>query len=434
MSEQVIALQNVHVEFNTPKFAYSTFKEFVLNVLKGRTGGDTFRALNGITLTIEKGKSVALIGHNGSGKSTLLRVMAGIYSPPNAQMTVKGRIAPMIELGAGFDGELTGRENIMLSCALMGLEMSEIKHRIDDIIEFSELKDFIDMPFKNYSSGMQARLGFACVSAVDPDILLIDEVLAVGDSNFAKKCLARIRELQAKGATLVLVSHDAGTLSAFCEYGYVLERGNLVFEGPIQEALDAHERIMAKRANLALSQSGLEELRRQRMLAADENLRNAGLASSVTPRAEVIFSVDQTGFKERSLLKLQEPFSLCFSVRLEDSQHFENDVSVGFGLLNESGTRVGGLNNLQKQIKIAINDLRSSQEIQVQFEFKSGLPDLAGGIYRILFGVHDQNISRSIVLSEFGPLMFQNENDGPGSRGDILRLAEKDISLRIDLL
>lgn len=429
----MIELQNVNIEFSTPRYAYSTFKEFLLNTLKGRAGKETFKALKNVTIAIEKGQSVALIGHNGSGKSTLLRVMAGIYSPPNAHLKVTGRIAPMIELGAGFDGELTGRENIMLSCALMGLEMTEIKARMEDIIEFSELREFIDMPFKNYSSGMQARLGFACVSAVDPDILLIDEVLAVGDSNFARKCLARIRELQAKGATLVFVSHDAGTLSAFCDYGFVLEKGNLVFHGPIQDALDTHERIMAKRANLSLSESALEELRRQRQLAADENLRNAGLASSSTPKAEVNFSIEQQGFVKTSLLKLKEPFSLCFSVQIEDSVHFADDVSVGIGLLTETGTRVGGLNNLQKQITIPTNEIRNSKAVVVKFEFENGLPELAGGIYRVLFGIHDQNISRSIVLSEFGPLVFQNENDGPGSRGDILRLADNDINLTIDL-
>ena len=150
----------------------------------------------------------------------------------------------MIELGAGFDPELSGTENIKLACMLMGLSKRETLNRLEAIIDFSELREFIVMPLKNFSSGMQARLGFACATSVDPDLLLVDEVLSVGDSNFAKKCMGRIATLRSKGTTVILVSHDLPTVRAFCERGYVLDHGAIVFEGPIDTAVDQHQKIM----------------------------------------------------------------------------------------------------------------------------------------------------------------------------------------------
>ncbi|RZM17917.1 MAG: ABC transporter ATP-binding protein [Pedobacter sp.] len=208
-SDTVILCKDVTVEFTYSNFEYSTLKELVFQRLQGKRHVTKLQALNSIDLEVKKGESVAFIGHNGSGKSTMLKVLAGIIVPrKGSELLIRGRVAPMIELGTGFDGELSGMENIYLSCAIMGLTKSEVNAKIEDIIAFSELQDFIHMPVKNYSSGMQARLGFACTTAVDPDILLVDEVLAVGDSNFAKKCLERVRNLKAGGTTVVLVSHD----------------------------------------------------------------------------------------------------------------------------------------------------------------------------------------------------------------------------------
>jgi ABC-2 type transport system ATP-binding protein len=242
-----IEARNITVEYRTPKYQTSTLKEYVINALHGRNHFSVHRALEGVSVTVAKGESVALIGHNGSGKSTLLKVLAGIIQPPGAEVLVRGRIAPMIELGAGFDFELSGIENIYLSCTLMGLSRAEIASRIEDIVRFAELKDFIHMPFKNFSSGMQARLGFACATAVDPDVILADEVLAVGDSNFAKKCLFRIEELREKGAALILVSHDPSAVKRFCSRAYVFNRGKCMFNGTVDEALAFNDRVMDNR-------------------------------------------------------------------------------------------------------------------------------------------------------------------------------------------
>jgi hypothetical protein len=296
------------------------------------------------------------------------------------------------------------------------------------------LGDFIEMPFKNYSSGMQARLGFACVAAVDPDVLLIDEVLSVGDANFSRKCLARIQELQKNGTTLVLVSHDPSTVSNFCTQGFVFEAGNLVFEGPIHDALDVHEQILARRDNRTITEATLQEARRQRQLVADEHLRQAGLAATDTPKVQVALHLLQP--KESShagRIDLQKPFDLRFEARVVDGQLFEDDISVGIGIMTEAGTRVGGLNNLQSGVHIPLDQFRKSNQISVIFRFRGGLPDLAAGVYKILFGIHDQQISRSIHLEEFGPFVFSNHTDGVGSRGDILRLLDKDIGIEFEI-
>lgn len=246
-AETVIEIRNATVEYRVQEFQVSTFKEYALRKLKGVHKVKTFKALDSVRLEVRRGESVALLGHNGSGKSTLLRVVAGIIEPREAKVNVTGRIAPLIELGAGFDVELTGRENIRLSCMLMGLKGYEIDARMDRIIEYSELAGFIDMPIKNYSSGMFGRLGFACATAVDPEVLLIDEVMSVGDANFSKKSRARLDELRAGGATVVLVSHSMPTVRDFCDRGVVLCEGKVVFDGPVEAAIAEHEKIMASR-------------------------------------------------------------------------------------------------------------------------------------------------------------------------------------------
>ena len=237
----VVELVNVSVRYETPNYKSHTFKEFVFNKIRGLDGKQVIDAVKNATFSIKAGECVAFLGHNGSGKSTLLRVVAGIL-PINKEgkMNVVGRIAPMIEISAGFDPELSGYENIYLSCTLMGLSTFEIDSRIKDIIEFSELQKFIDMPLKNYSSGMLARLGFACATAVDPDIILADEVLAVGDANFELKCLDKIARLRESGTTVILVSHSQAAVEKFCSRGIVFYEGEIKCDAPIAEAVAVH--------------------------------------------------------------------------------------------------------------------------------------------------------------------------------------------------
>ena len=199
---------------------------------------EPFTALKDVDLKIRHGESVAFIGHNGSGKSTLLKCIAGILPADEGSVTVNGRIATLLELGAGFAPELSGRENVYLNGSILGLSRAEVSERFDAIVDFAGVRDFIDTPVRNYSSGMYVRLGFAIAVHVDPEILLVDEVLAVGDADFQERSLARMRSFGQRGKTVVLVSHDLETVQQICERGVVLDHGRVVFDGPTDEAAE----------------------------------------------------------------------------------------------------------------------------------------------------------------------------------------------------
>jgi ABC-type polysaccharide/polyol phosphate transport system ATPase subunit len=217
------------------------------DLLIGRRGADLIppiHALDDVTLDIAPGEAVGIIGRNGAGKTSTLRALAGIVPLQSGRAECGGRTVSLLELGAGFGADFSGRENIHLNGALYGLTREEVLEREERIVAFSELGDFIDVPVRTYSSGMFVRLGFAIAAHLDADVLLIDEVLAVGDEAFQQKCLARIGEHLAAGTTLVLVSHDAGTIEAVCERVIVLDHGRVAFDGPTAAALRAHRRLL----------------------------------------------------------------------------------------------------------------------------------------------------------------------------------------------
>ncbi|GAA1989042.1 ABC transporter ATP-binding protein [Terrabacter lapilli] len=218
-----------------------SIKELVVWTLRGRgteLAADTFKALDDVVVDIEQGESVALLGFNGSGKSTLLKLISGVMLPDGGSIGVRGRVAGLIEVGAGFHPDLTGRENVYLNGAILGMTEKEIDEKFDDIVAFSEIEKFIDTEVKFYSSGMFLRLAFSVAVHTEPDVFLIDEILAVGDEPFQRKCLARIAELRAKGHTLVIVSHDLDMVKRVCDRGVVLRQGVLVHDGPIDGAVD----------------------------------------------------------------------------------------------------------------------------------------------------------------------------------------------------
>jgi ABC-2 type transport system ATP-binding protein len=213
----------------------------------GRRHREDFWALRNVTATIKAGTTIGLIGHNGSGKSTLLKVIGGIIDPTSGSVSRRGRIAALLELGAGFHPDLTGRENVFLNAAILGLSRKETEARFDDIASFSGIGDFIDTQVKFYSSGMYVRLAFAVAVHTDPDILLVDEVLAVGDEAFQRKCLDKIRSFQAEGRTIILVTHSLGQVAELCDRAILLNRGNVVFEGPAHEAVAQFRDILEER-------------------------------------------------------------------------------------------------------------------------------------------------------------------------------------------
>ncbi len=216
-----------------------SIKESVLWLVKGRRGdlSKKFSALEGVSLTVQQGETVALLGFNGSGKSTLLKHISGVMLPDAGTVRIRGRVAGLIEVGAGFHPDLSGRDNVFLNGSILGMTEKEIRQQFDSIVEFSEIGEFIDTEVRFYSSGMYLRLAFAVAVHTDPDIFLIDEILAVGDEPFRKKCLAKIKELNEAGKTLVVVSHDFDMVSKVCKRGVVLEHGRIVQDGTVQDAI-----------------------------------------------------------------------------------------------------------------------------------------------------------------------------------------------------
>jgi len=224
---RVITLSDVNMHFNMPKEKVSSLKEYLIKLMKGQLHYEKFVALENINLEIKKGEVFGIVGLNGSGKSTLLKLIAGILSPTYGTVSVNGTVAPLIELGAGFDPDLTARENIYLNGSVLGFPRKMINRHFDEIVAFSEMEDFIDVPMKNYSSGMIARVAFAIATIVKSDILIVDEILAVGDFRFQEKCEARIAHLMSGGTTVIIVSHSIDQIERLCNRVMWLERGQV---------------------------------------------------------------------------------------------------------------------------------------------------------------------------------------------------------------
>ncbi|WP_148571010.1 ABC transporter ATP-binding protein [Nocardioides caldifontis] len=216
---------------------HRTLKQMTVALVKGQDLSDTFLALDDVSFTVEQGESIGLMGLNGSGKSTLLKLINGVMRPDEGEVLTRGRIAGLIATGAGFHPQLTGRENIYLNAAILGMSEAETNRKFDDIIEFADIGKFLDTPVGAYSSGMFSRLGFAVAVHTDSDIFLVDEVLAVGDKPFKRKCLARMEEIRKDGRTLFYVSHAAGSVKRMCDRVLVLENGRLGFDGPVKEGI-----------------------------------------------------------------------------------------------------------------------------------------------------------------------------------------------------
>lgn len=237
----IISVQDVSMVFNMATEKLESLKEYFLKLAKRQLMMQEFYALRDVSLEIKRGESVALIGTNGSGKSTLLKIIAGVMSPTYGSVHVNGTIAPLIELGAGFDIELTARENVFLNGAVLGFDRKFMQEHFDNIIDFAELWDFVDVPVKNYSSGMVARLGFAIATEVRADVLIVDEVLAVGDFRFQEKCHRRMEEMMANGTTLIFVSHNSDQVRQLCKKAVWLKNGKIQMMGEANEVCNAYE-------------------------------------------------------------------------------------------------------------------------------------------------------------------------------------------------
>ena len=235
MSEKVIEVKNVSMKFKMSDEPLNSIKEIFTKAVTGKLKFNEFLAVDDLSFSLEKGKTLGLIGRNGAGKSTTLKLISGILQPSKGKIITKGNIVPMLELGAGFDLELTGRENIYLNGAILGYTKEYLESKYDEIVEFAEIKEFIDMPIRNYSSGMMARLAFSIASVIQPEILIVDEILAVGDVAFQEKSFKRMKELMSGGATVLFVSHDIKKIEEMCDEVIWLEKGKVKKQGIAKE-------------------------------------------------------------------------------------------------------------------------------------------------------------------------------------------------------
>lgn len=237
--DYAIKVENVSKTFYVPREKKETMRSYFLNPFR-KVEKRKFDALKDISFEVKKGEFLGIIGRNGSGKSTLLKLIAGIYLPDKGEITVNGKIVPFLELGVGFNPELSGRENIFLNGTILGMGRKYLEKKFDEIVDFAEIRDFIDMPIKNYSSGMQVRLAFAITTVIDSDIYLMDEVLAVGDSNFQSKCLEEFNKYRDLGKTVVLVTHDIGTVQRYCDRAMLLRNGKVEMTGDSEKVVNEY--------------------------------------------------------------------------------------------------------------------------------------------------------------------------------------------------
>ncbi len=297
-----------------------------------RLTGKTFMALNGIDLTIKKGEAVGIIGHNGAGKSTLLKLLCRVTAPTEGEICINGRIASMLEVGTGFNGEMTGRENVYMNGAILGMTRAEVDAKMEQIIEFSEVRDFIDTPVKRYSSGMYVKLAFSVAAHLDSEIMIMDEVLAVGDVNFQQKCLSKMKSLaENSGKTVLYVSHNMSTIKQLCDRCIVLEQGKVVFEGDVDDAIAVYS---AKNDLLIEKEYDVSNFKR-----LDGITGICHLNTVVVPQSEI--DLDGT---------------LNFRLMISSKQELRNSI-LRFVVFNSVGSTIGTSYSIPYDISSGYNDI-----------------------------------------------------------------------------
>ncbi len=337
-----------------PGFRLRTLKSALLerSLTEGLDPEDTIPALEGVSFAVEKGRAFGIIGSNGSGKSTLLKILTGMLKPTTGSVEVEGRVAALIELGAGFHPEISGRENIFINGAVLGLSKREIERRYDEIVEFSGLADFIEEPVKNYSSGMYVRLGFAVAIHTDPDVLLVDEVLAVGDEAFQHRCLRRIEEFLARGKTLVLVSHSLELVEQFADEVLWIEGGRKKLQGSPRRVADAYRHAVADREG----QEHLEAKEERQRAVADQEPQPEPAAEEEAEETTVEEEVLRWGSREAEIIAMRvldgagtEKYNLVcghsvtFEIEVRAHQPLE-DFVFGIGIFTPRGIECWGVN------------------------------------------------------------------------------------------
>ncbi len=336
-------------------------------ILPGKRRYREFWAVRNVYLDIPHGATVGIIGENGAGKSTLLKLLTGITAPTSGSVHVSGRVASLLELGAGFHPEFSGRENIFLNCSILGMSDAEIDARYDSIVEFSELGDFIERPVKTYSSGMYVRLGFAVASSVDPDILIIDEALSVGDEHFKGKCTNRLNEFAEQGKTTVFVSHDMGAVKSMCQQVVLMDQGEVIEQGSAEEVADEYLKRAHSRGNQRLSTLNRGKNEYPRWGTGEIETLDIDLMAE--------------GDEPTHVFKPGQPFRVRIRYRVhEDSA----DPVFGIGLYRSDGTYVNGSNHHWREDPVAAGPLEKGDEGEVEMAMPV-LPLLSGEYYLTTF-------------------------------------------------
>lgn len=312
MDDIAIKVENLSKDFKLPHEKNNTIKSAVVNFWRRDRGYEIQHALKGIGFEVKRGEFFGIVGRNGSGKSTLLKLLAGTYTPTSGAVHVKGKLTPFIELGVGFNPELTGRENVYLNGALLGFNRKEMSAMYEDIVEFAELERFMDQKLKNYSSGMQVRLAFSIAIRAQSDILLIDEVLAVGDEAFQRKCFSYFKELKKNKRTVVFVSHDMGSVKEFCERGILIDGGDLKFSGSASEiAREYSAQFMGEESDKGLPRtknkqsrrlgSGGARIKQVKVTVGAKEITVSTKAKAIEPVEELVYGLHIMGEDGREL-------------------------------------------------------------------------------------------------------------------------------------
>ncbi|MBS6613512.1 MAG: ABC transporter ATP-binding protein [Anaerotruncus sp.] len=282
-----ISVQNVTMSFQLNKEKVDNLKEFVIKLITHKLEYKKFHALSDISFDVKKGEHLAILGFNGAGKSTLLKTIVGVYKPTTGKIEKCGVIAPLLELGAGFDPNYSGKENIFLYGAILGYSREYIESKYDEIVEFSELGNFINVPLKNYSSGMKARLGFSIATAVEPDVLILDEVLSVGDAKFRTKSLKKVQSMFEKGVTVLFVSHSIDQVKAICDTAILLDHGKIIAQGDVDTVADIYDEMTrGVRDSKAKAMKEEKEILKKVVAAKPQAESNASEKPAEAPAAE----------------------------------------------------------------------------------------------------------------------------------------------------
>lgn len=383
MSKAIVEISKLTKSFKIPLEASSGVKQQLINILKGRKGYRVFTPLKDISFTINEGDFFGIVGRNGSGKSTLLKTIAGIYTPNSGNVKVHGSLVPFIELGVGFNPELTGRENIFLNGALLGFSHEEMESMYRAIVEFAELEDFMEERLKNYSSGMQVRLAFSIAIRAHADILLLDEVLAVGDEAFQKKCYSYFDKLKREKRTVILVTHDMAAVERFCTKAVFIE--------------DGHVKMIGKPYRIAAAYS------RSNSQNYDQTAGLNGDNEGLVPFKIVLRGTDG---KEKTMYDFEETMTVELSWQQKGVKH------VGVAIFRENGEYVYGPNTYQEKTS-AIKDQTARYTVRL---------NLNEGRYFIKAGLMGANDTKVIAFIEEGPFFSVQRDYGHGRWGGVTKL------------